>query len=419
MHKLRELEISSNQITEIAANHIAEVVSCNNKLESLWLNDNQFKALGIQTICRSLCEISSLKLLNLNNNCITKEVANDIAAVISNNPLLTFVYVGNNNLKSLGIIKIANKLKTLSLLKFLDFEGNQITEDATNHIAEVIYNNNEELGNDLAQVFANNPLLETVDISHNNLKTQGIIRLCSSLQDLNQLKELRLGSNGIDERAADGIAAVIHSNPLLTGFDIGFNQLKSNGIIIIANALKKISCLKILSFNNNQFTEAAANDIAQVIANNNQIEEIYLNDNELKATGIKKICKSLRQISTLKALGLGNNFISEEAAGDIAIVIDHNPLLESIDISNNSLKSNGMIIIARALKKLFHLINLWFNSNHITEDAGNDIGEMVAGKNKLKQLSLNNDKLKAIGTQRICKHLRETSTLTLLYETIL
>ena len=455
-YHLTSLDLSANQITINPSSHIAEAFTCNNVLEELLLNNNHITDLGMQVICKGLMEISTLRVLHLGNNFITEKSADDISALISNNSSLECINLDDNKLKSNGIITIANALKNLSQLVKLGLSNNEISEDAASDIAEVITSNNklkkiwlnnnllntrgiqkicnslkhistlellnlqnngltEEVGDDIAAVINNNPLLETFVILCNDLKTKGISIICNSLKNVQQLKELGLGGNGITKEAAKDIAAVINNNTLLTSIDIGYNKLKSSGIIVIANSLKNLSYLKDVSFNNTQITEDAADEIAEMIANNSRIEQLFLGNNQLKAAGIQKICKKLKQISTIKLLGLGNNSITEEAAGDIAGVIEKNPLLEAIDIENNKLKSSGISIITDALKKLSHLINLCFNNNNITEDAANGIAEVIASNKKLEKLLLNNNQLKAEGIQRISKHLKNTSTLSLLW----
>ena len=54
--------------------------------------------------------IYTLKKLYLNNNNITEEAADDIATVISCNIHLQELKLGNNNLQTSGIIKVARSL---------------------------------------------------------------------------------------------------------------------------------------------------------------------------------------------------------------------------------------------------------------------------------------------------------------------
>ena len=102
-----------------------------------------------------------------------------------------------------------------------------------------------------------------------------------------------------------------------------------------------------MSFNDNQLDEDSADGIAAMIANNCGIEQLLLSNNQLKAIGTQKICKKLSQNTTLD---LRKIKFTEEAVGDISVMIENNPLFESIDASHSKLKSNGIVKIATALK---------------------------------------------------------------------
>ena len=84
---------------------------------------NSLKSNGIVTLSKSLSRICSLKLLNFHSNQITEEAANDIALVISNNFRLEELYLGRNKLRK-GAARIAASLKHISTLKVLDLNEN-------------------------------------------------------------------------------------------------------------------------------------------------------------------------------------------------------------------------------------------------------------------------------------------------------
>ena len=48
--------------------------------------------------------------------------------------------------------------------------------------------------------------------------------------------------------------------------------------------------------------------------------------------------------------GISNNYVSDKAADDIAMVLSHNANLQKLYLDNNKLKTVGMIKIVKALK---------------------------------------------------------------------
>ena len=75
-------------IGEEVADDIAAVLSHNTKLQKLYLSDNNFRTAGAIKIAKGLQNATNLTMLNLNNNNIGEEAADDIAAVLSYNTKL-------------------------------------------------------------------------------------------------------------------------------------------------------------------------------------------------------------------------------------------------------------------------------------------------------------------------------------------
>ena len=376
---LKVLKLNNNGITDKAANAIADVIHSNTELEKLYLNDNNIRSNGTKVICESLKCITTLKVLFLQNNFITEEATSAIATVITNNPLLENFDVSNNKIKPEGTSEVINALKSLFHLKVLSFHHNQITDNAAN---------------DIAQLITNNCALEKVWLNHSKIKSANIRKIAQALQHLNTLKLLQLDSNDITEEAADGIAAVINNNPLLQTLTLGENRLETEGVITIADALKNINHLKVLGLNNNCITDKAANAIADVIHSNAELEELYLGNNSLRSNGTIILCRYLMQIKTLKVLLLDNNYITKEAAGDIARVIDCNPFLETLGLGDNKLLSTGISILCCSLKKNQHLKFLRIHGNFGTEEAAQEIIEVINNNCELEKILLGQNNFK-------------------------
>ena len=113
--------MSACPITSDSSSNIADIAACNSELKSLKLNN---------------CQITDIK-----NNFITEKSAEDVAIFIKNNSMLKWINLGDNKLKSAGVVKIASTLKDLSHLIKISLNNNQISEDAAISIAEVIASN--------------------------------------------------------------------------------------------------------------------------------------------------------------------------------------------------------------------------------------------------------------------------------------
>jgi len=79
-------------MTGQVAEDLANVIKNNSGLELLGLSNNDLKASAI-VILQTLMENSTLKVLNLDDNNMTGQVAEDLANVIKNNSGLEELYL--------------------------------------------------------------------------------------------------------------------------------------------------------------------------------------------------------------------------------------------------------------------------------------------------------------------------------------
>ena len=353
-----------------------------------------------ENISEKIRMYQSLKVIYISNCNITDEAVDDIAAVIYSNTQLQEFDFSKNNLQSTGAIKIAKALQNISILTKLYLNNNHITDLAAD---------------DIATVLSRNTQLQELDISENNFQTTGAKTISKALQSGYTLRKLYISNNNITAEAADDIAAVIYRSTQLQEVDVSKNNLQSTGAIKIAKALQNISTLTKLYLNNNHITDLAADDIAAVIYRSTQLQEVDVSKNNLQSTGAIKIAKALQNISTLTKLYLNNNHITDLAADDIATVLSRNTQLQELDISENNFQTTGAKTISKALQSGYILRKLYISNNNITAEAADDIAAVIYRSNQLQEVDVSRNSFQSTGVIKIAKALQNISTLTKLY----
>ena len=450
---LKELNLNDNKNTsKELASAISSVVTKNKSLEILALSDNGLAYDGVIKVAHSLCKHPKLKTLNLQNNNITDKAAEALASITSSNSGFEKLYLGNNHLQ-LGVIKIVRELKNISSLKVLDLSNNNITEQAADELAAVIRinksleklsldgnhlrssivvvvnalqeissltvlhlndnkNRSEELGTAISSVVTKNKLMGILSLRDNGLNDDGVINIAQSLCKCSKLKVLNLQNNNITEKAAEALASVVSSNGGLLQLRLGNNQLQL-GVIKITRGLKNISLLKILDLHDNNITGQAAKELAAAIKVNKSLEKLWLNGNNLGSSTVV-IVNALKEISSLTELNLNDNKNkSEELAPAISFVVKNNYLLERLLLSDNGLNGDGIIKISQSLCKHSKLKVLNLQSNNINEEAAEALASIVSINNKLEQIYLGNNQLQ-LGIIKISRELKNISSLKVL-----
>ena len=452
---LRKLYIVNTGINDEAADDIADAVSCNVHLQELDISRNNLQALGAARIARGVQNISLTKLY-INNNKITYEAADDVAAAISCSTQLEEFDISGNNLRTEGIIKIAVALQRIITLTKLNISNNNITCTAASAIAVAITHNvhlqelnisenclevlgtiiiarslyklstltklyiantsiSDGAADDIAAALSCNIYLQEFDISRNNLQGSGAARIARGLQKISTLTKLYISYNKITYEAADEIAAAISCNSKLQDVDISENNLQATGTVKIMKALQEIHMLKVLNLNGNNITDEAAGDIAAAISSNTELQEFYVNENQLKTLGVTIIAKGLQNISTLKKLHIASIKISDEAVDGIAAAVSCNIHLQEFDIGKNYLQPSGVTKIIKNLQKISTLTKLYINNNKITYEIADDIADVILCNSYLQELDISVNNLQVLGIIKIAKALHNISTLIKLY----
>ena len=81
---------------------------------------------GVIKIAQSLHNTTLLTVFDVQSNNITEEAADDIATVLSQNVKVQKLWLGGNNLGTLGTIKIAESLENSTNLTILDIKFNNL-----------------------------------------------------------------------------------------------------------------------------------------------------------------------------------------------------------------------------------------------------------------------------------------------------
>ena len=261
------------------------------------------------TLARSLHSINTLKLLNLNNTSLTEEAADAIALAISSNHGLEQLYLGNNKLRA-GGIKIARALKSISTLQILDLNDNHMPVEVALELASAIARNSslkqlrEELWLDNYLLISNNTALEELWLGNSRFKA-GILKVLKALEVVPKLRALDIEANHTPGEVCDGLANFMQCNSstdLHTLFLEG-NDLHLTGATLV-EALCLLTNLKAIDLNGNNITGEMADKLAVAIPNMTSLQQLWLKNNNLGTDKVITIAQSLSNLTTIKQLSL-------------------------------------------------------------------------------------------------------------------
>jgi len=220
---IKELHINSSQLSDEFICKLAYYSRFNDTLEVLALQGNSFSSLCSKDLISYLCNVSNLKLLNIDDNGINDFIIHE------NNQNKSIrcqtLAVGNNNPSSKGI---ANLISLCSdQIANLSLTGSGITDIEFNHVANYLAYNQQleyldlshnkitDLAiNELALILAKRPKLQSINLAGNYISSFGIKQLVKILNKRNSNEYwLDVSHNRIDASTRGLIAKTTSSTP--------------------------------------------------------------------------------------------------------------------------------------------------------------------------------------------------------------
>ena len=205
------------------------------------------------------------------------------------------------------------------------------------------------------------------DFSECNLSINSIRIISLLLLDANRLARLDLTRNNIGDFGVEILVNSLKNTNSLLYLNLSSNSITHKGGQIIFNSFinqQSIIDLNLSSLegsNRNRITGLGLQDIPIYLNHNYFIEKLNLSGNSIRNEGFILICQGLQKNQTLQSLDISNNSINEKGVKKGFELISTYKLLGSIinfNISNNPLTNVGIEIIASNLKYLPNLVSL-------------------------------------------------------------
>ena len=439
--KLNHINLSGNSISISAAEILANGIAESTSLKHLELANCNLLEEGLRSICVAI-KGKHLQTLNLSNNCITDQIADDLAYIISSKSCMKNLYMSKCSLCYNGIKALISALAKIRSLKTLDLSHNTMTSTGL-EVAAVFTNNNLEHLNfsysslkqvDLTEIFtancgnlkvfnfsgnqigasvhiitflSNSSCLQILSLSKCSLEETQIISVFGNMR--NSLKHLDLSFNVITDKAAKSVADVIHNNPDLEHLNLSNCSLQKGGLAVILRAVRTACRLKYLNLQSNKITDVLASEIAAFIS---ALEYLSLSDCAIQKEGFLRICDGLKKTSSLIHLNLSFNFISSDVGSKLAMtnVFIGNPL-KYFDASECQWERNSFSKMLLATMNVQNLKYVNYSGCKMDDGQAVFLASSITINNTLEQLILANCGLPPTGFVGILGALKELHTL--------
>ena len=393
---LKLLMMDGNNITSNVADKIESELTNTTSLELIGITSHQ---LYVRNECGShiiqvLQQYSTLTKFSMSHCSISIEVMTAILKLLAKNPNLDTIHYSHNDLGGMEVNTYAAEMSTLTCLSSFTLVEPEMLSKAADKLLEAL-----NLNMNAKVVALYDHKLQAVQTS--------CMEISQVLQSNPSIVTLEIPKfYPRNEESVDLLMTAIKATPLLQKIDISQNNLNTAGVQKFVTAIKNTINLKSLIMRSNDINKDAAEALADSLQDKSGLEVLDLGVNRIRTEGAIKISQALKDNTVLQVLNLHNNVIESSAAEEISLMLANKTKLLEINISQNSFKSQGIIVIAKALQTISSLEVINLSLNKITSEASNHVSLVLRSNTSLKSLNLSHNKLKTPGCISICEAMK-------------
>ena len=411
---MNNIRSGSSGLTSSAAVSIFTSIEHNTslQLEELDLSRNKrlmegnSEAVGC-ALERMLINNAGISVLVLKSCGIGDHMGEKIGMGLAGNKTVKVLNVSKNNIYSGGAVSIFTVLEHNSSLEELDLSRNQqITEGDAERVGctlnKILKVNKaiqtlklqqcgicDKIGKQIGVGLTRNKSLRVLNISHGSIHSGGAVSIFKSLQQNSSLEELDLSWNwyltkddseavgcaiermltvnktiqtlklqqcGICDKICKKIGVGLAENKCLRVLNISCGSIHSGGAISIFTSLESNTSLEELDLSWNWFTEGDSEKVGctleRMLTVNTGIQILKLAHCRISDCIAKKIGAGLGGNKSLKLLDISWNSIHSDGAVCVFTSLEHNASLEELDLSQNEHLTNESEEVGCALERM-------------------------------------------------------------------
>ncbi|KAL7112890.1 hypothetical protein ACP275_04G029300 [Erythranthe tilingii] len=305
---------------------------------------------------------------------VAQPILSSIKGQLSEVDLSDFV-AGRNEEEALEVMNIFSLALEGSDLRYLNLSNNALGEKGINAFGALLksqYN------------------LEELYLINDGISEEAAMAISDLIPSTDKLRVLQFHNNMTGDEGAVAISKMVNYSPLLEDFRCSSTRVESEGGIALAKALGKCNHLKKLDLRDNMFGVEAGLALSKAVSAFNDLTEIFLSYLNFEDEGSIALANALKDSApSLEVLDLAGNEITAKAAPALASCIASKQFLAKLNLSENELKDEGAIFIAKALEEGHdRLCEVDLSTNLIRRAGARRLAQAIVNKPGLKLLNI-------------------------------
>ena len=393
--KLRKNSITESNIPGVTNTQLEQLyyAKCSD-LQIPIQKDNKSKFF-IYCSTHFLCKELRLTAYSLGVN--SGKILNEI---LNRNNFFAYVKLGKNILGDEGIKNLLQGIINNQVIVHLDLSNNNITPEGSIYLLKSLSNH--------STIYSLN-LASTEALHKNKLGKQGGQEIEKYLVNNGLVGVLNLYGTGVGESISEITRGIEHCKSLVS-LNIGGNFLGPADIKLLMQGVRKSNIL-ILDLSENSIGNEGCVAIADLIASEFVLEQLYLRGNGIGFKGCKEVFSALYSNFYLKRFDISMNPI-QYLPRELAYSLENNISLKEFNFSACMLRKEAISVIGKLLLKNRGIDIMNLSSNYIEDDSIPSLCSAISRNSNIKSVNLSKNRIKNQGARLIAEALKINQSLT-------
>ncbi|KAM7060135.1 NACHT, LRR and PYD domains-containing protein 5, partial [Molossus nigricans] len=258
----------------------------------------------------------------------------------------------------------------------------------------------------ISQILMTSKSLKSLSLARNKVTDRGIVPLREALTVSRcNLQKLILGSCGLTAAACQDLASVLIGNKSLTHLDLSSNNLGTEGVTVLCRALKLSTCaLQRLILRECHLDVVSCGFLALGLMSNRHLTHLSLSMNPLGDDGLNLLCEVMAETSChLQDLELVKCHLTAACCKNLSSAMTRSKHLRSLDLAVNALGDDGMAALCEGLKqRTTALRRLGLEACELTSDCCEVLSSALSCNQYLSSLNLMGNNFSPKGIMKLC-----------------
>mmetsp|Transcript_2942 Transcript_2942/g.4292 ORF Transcript_2942/g.4292 Transcript_2942/m.4292 type:complete len:974 (+) Transcript_2942:27-2948(+) len=281
LRHIAHLDLGSCGLTDTHIRQVCDSLNQTLHITHLLLGGNSIGNEGTMYLASYLKANRDVLHLNLRHNTIGDSGAAELAKIIALHPSIHTINLGLNQITDKGCKALCYAVVMNKQLVSLNLMGNNITELSAPHLSEMIAYDNR---------------LESLDLWHNQINQEGLLKMAKTLTLPHiHLSFLNIGNNNLKDLGGLIIADIVKRNRTIVHLDISQNNITDKAGFVIASSLLLNNTLNVLMLGGNKLTISSTEALVKALHHHQSLSYVNLMDNILDYHACEKLDEIVQQ----------------------------------------------------------------------------------------------------------------------------